>query len=351
MTARASAHEVNFHCLVGPTHHFGGLSFGNLASTKNKATLSNPKRAALQGLTKMRYLRDRGFIQAILPPHERPHLPSLYNRGLSALMRRVMRAAYEKIPTIFSSLCSSSAMWAANAATVSPSFDSRDQRLHLSPANLITMLHRSIEAEFTHKVMANIFANDALFAVHPPLMHHDVFSDEGAANHSRMCPHHAVRGLQIFVYGKETTLTSQRAAKFPARQSKLASAALALRHEIRDDHFLMLEQNPVAIDHGAFHNDVVAVANENVLLCHELAFVDQANGIDSIRTRYEHIFNETPHIIEVSNDDLPIDDAVSSYLFNSQLLTKPSGGMLLFAPMEAEKNSRARAAVKNYQGR
>ena len=78
-----SVSEVNFDCLVGPTHHFGGLSLGNLASSKNKARASNPKSAALQGLRKMKFLSDLGFVQGILPPHARPHFASLKNLGFS----------------------------------------------------------------------------------------------------------------------------------------------------------------------------------------------------------------------------------------------------------------------------
>ena len=31
-----SGYEINFDGLVGPTHHYAGLSFGNEASTKTK---------------------------------------------------------------------------------------------------------------------------------------------------------------------------------------------------------------------------------------------------------------------------------------------------------------------------
>jgi succinylarginine dihydrolase len=293
----------------------------------------------------MRFLRDRGFVQGILPPHERPHLASLRNLGFTGKDDAIMRAAHEKLPQIFSSLCSSSSMWAANAATVSPSFDSLDSKVHISPANLVTMLHRSIEADFAHRIFSLIFANADLFSVHPPLLAHDIFSDEGAANHNRLAPQHGMRGLQIFVYGKETSLFSQKSIKYPARQSKIANVALAMRHRLHEDHVLNIEQNHVAIDHGAFHNDVVAVANQQVLLCHELAFADRHHTIEKIRINYEKIFNESPLIIEISNRDLPIDDAVMSYIFNSQLLSKPDGTMLLFAPQECQGNARAHAAI------
>lgn len=345
MTVQTSAHEMNFDCLVGPTHHFGGLSLGNLASAKNRARLANPKRAALQGLEKMRYLKERGFLQGILPPHERPHMKSFRNLGFHGADEKILHEVHQKFPHVMSSLCSSSAMWAANAATVSPRTDSDDHKTHISPANLVAMLHRSIEASFAFTVFQKIFSSSEFFAVHPPLIAHDVFSDEGAANHTRLCKSHGSRGLQIFVYGKEAESLTQKTKKFPARQSKLANLALAQRHKLKPDAILNLEQNSEAIDKGAFHNDVVAVGNQNVFLCHELAYVDQAKTMALIRQAYQTLFKEEPVIIEIGNKDLPIEDAVTSYLFNSQLLTKPDGNMLLFAPAESQTNVHARAAI------
>lgn len=345
MDKAASVVEVNFCCLVGPTHHFGGLSFGNLASTKNKARIANPKKAALQGLSKMKFLTDLGFKQAVLPPHERPHLKSLKNMGFAGPDHVIIREAQKNFPQIFSSLCSSSSMWAANAATVSPSIDAKDDFVHISPANLITMFHRSIEHEFTHRVLKLIFANEQYFQVHQALPMHDLFSDEGAANHNRLCPNHSQKGLQIFVYGKDFTNQLPKPTVFPARQSKIANEVLAFRHHIDPNYFLNIAQNPLAIDKGAFHNDVVAVANENVLLCHEMAFFKQSETLNTIRKRYQMLYQNSPIIIEINNKDLPIEEAISSYLFNSQLLTKPDGKMLLFSPMECQVNSLPHAVM------
>ncbi len=347
MTAPANAHEVNFDCLVGPTHHFGGLSLGNLASTKNKARLSNPKKAALQGLEKMRWLFERGFVQAILPPHERPHMKSFKNLGFVGDDATILHNAQQKLPEVFASLCSSSAMWAANAATVSPSSDSSDDKVHISPANLITMFHRSIEPDFAFRVFKLIFRDEQHFVIHPPLPAHDLFSDEGAANHSRLCPRHQASGVQLFVYGKESTYVTQKTKRFPARQSKLANIALAERHRLSPDAFINIEQNADAIDHGAFHNDVVAVANESVLLCHEQAFKEQAKTLDLIRAHYRRVCAGEPTIIEIANELLPLEDAVNSYIFNSQLLSKPEGKMLLLAPTECITNDRAKSAIQH----
>ncbi|EAP0071555.1 succinylarginine dihydrolase, partial [Salmonella enterica subsp. enterica serovar Stanley] len=48
-----TAHEVNFDGLVGLTHHYAGLSFGNEASTRHRFQMSNPRLAVKQGLLKM----------------------------------------------------------------------------------------------------------------------------------------------------------------------------------------------------------------------------------------------------------------------------------------------------------
>ena len=56
------AREVNFDGLVGLTHHYAGLSFGNEASTKHRFQISNPQLAAKQGLLKMKALADAGLL-------------------------------------------------------------------------------------------------------------------------------------------------------------------------------------------------------------------------------------------------------------------------------------------------
>lgn len=345
MTISSTAVEANFDCLVGPTHHFGGLSLGNLASTSNRARVARPRMAALQGLKKMRFLAEKGFVQGILPPHERPHIKSLKNLGFSGFDHEIIKNAAQKMPEVFKSLCSSSFMWAANSATMSPKMDSADRKAHFTPANLATMFHRSIEHDFTTKVFKKIFADDG-FVVHDALLSHDLFSDEGAANHSRLAPSHGHKGLQIFVHGKKSSQSSQKSVVYPARQSLLANEALARLHLLDESHVLHIEQNPKAIDMGAFHNDVVAVANENVLLCHGLAFLNQTEALTAIKDRYQGLFNTPPVIIEIKDEDLPLNQAVSSYLFNSQLLSKTSGSMLLFAPSECLNQPQARLAIE-----
>lgn len=329
---KANGLEVNFDCIVGPTHHFGGLSLGNIASAKNKFRPSSPKKAALQGLEKMYMLYERGFCQGVLPPHPRPFLNIAHLPG------------FEHNQYLLSALTSSSFMWTANMATVSPSFDCKDGRVHFTVANLQTMFHRHFEKDFSFRLLKKVFSSPD-FVIHPALFSHDLFSDEGAANHNRLCPKHDANGLEILVYGKESLLSSQKSQVYPARQSKEASNAIMLQHGLHPDRTFLVEQHPLAIDAGAFHNDVVAVANESVFLLHAKAFVDQDKFLAILTERYQHFFLENPTIIEISDQDLSLKDAVHSYIFNSQLLTKPDGGMLLFAAKECEQNPQAKKVI------
>ena len=94
-------------------------------------------------------------------------------------------------------------MWAANAATVSPSSDASDDKLHLTPANLSTMLHRSIEHPQTQRALETAFP---FASVHPALAEQSVFADEGAANHVRLCNARGEQGVELFVYGRDGCL-------------------------------------------------------------------------------------------------------------------------------------------------
>ena len=73
--------EFNFDGLIGPTHNYAGLSYGNIASAKHRQKSSSPRQAALQGLAKMKALADQGIGQAILPPLRRPRFEFLRELG------------------------------------------------------------------------------------------------------------------------------------------------------------------------------------------------------------------------------------------------------------------------------
>jgi succinylarginine dihydrolase len=345
-TMTNTALEINFDGLVGPTHNYAGLAYGNLASTRYAFTKSNPRAALLQGLEKMKLLADLGVAQALLPPHERPDLETLRLLGFGGSDAHVLAAVARDAPVLFAACYSSSSMWAANAATVSPSPDTLDGRVHVTPANLVSQAHRSIEASFTGAVLKTIFKDEGLFVHHSPLPGGSAFSDEGAANHTRLCRSYGQPGIEIFTYGREAFHQSDRAPRaFPARQTLEASSALARLHRLDPARMLLVRQNPDIIDRGVFHNDVISVGNQNVLLCHALAFEDGASVREALRRKFSATCGDDLIVVEVTERDLPVSDAVDSYLFNSQLVTLPNGSMCLVAPNECRQNANVQAVL------
>lgn len=319
-------HEINFDGLIGPSHNYAGLSFGNVASATNAGGESHPRAAALQGLAKMRTLIGLGLKQGFFAPQLRPNLAALRALGFTGDDAQVCAAAWRADPALFRNTISASCMWTANAATVSPAPDTQDGRCHLSVANLSTMLHRSLEADATEAMLRTVFPDPQHFTVHSAVT--PKLGDEGAANHMRMGADHGAAGIEIFVYGETVP------GGFPARQDRRSSEAVARRHGLAADRVYFAEQSKAAIAAGAFHNDVVAVANARVLFAHEQAFEDKAK-------LYHFIAATLPdaEIIEVPAAQVSLADAISSYLFNSQLVTLPSGATALIVPRECEENA------------
>jgi succinylarginine dihydrolase len=307
--------EINFDGIVGPSHNYAGLSPGNLAATKNAGATAHPRAAALQGIAKMRANLALGLTQGILLPHPRPD-----HAWLAALHTSYAQAA----PHLQARALSASAMWAANAATVSPAADTADGRCHLSVANLVTMPHRSHEWPATLAQLRLAFA-DPSFVVHGPVP--APFGDEGAANHMRLASAHDAGGIEVFVYGES-------GGPFPARQHREASEAIARAHTLDPARTLFVRQSDEAIAAGAFHNDVVAVANQRTLFAHEQAFADKAGFYADLRRLLPEV-----EIVEVPADRVSLADAIESYLFNAQLVTPPSGAQTLIVPGETRANA------------
>ncbi|WLI88722.1 N-succinylarginine dihydrolase [Massilia sp. R2A-15] len=339
-----SAREYNFDGLVGPSHNYAGLSFGNVASFSNVKSASNPKQAALQGLAKMRALAARGFAQAVLPPHARPDFRMLRRLGFGGTDADVLARAYREAPVILACAYSASPMWTANAATVSPSADSGDGRAHFTAANLNNKLHRAHEHVQSTRTLRALFGDERHFAVHDALPSTPAFGDEGAANHTRLAASHGDKGVQLFVYGRVEFDPSAPAPKrYPARQTLEASQAIARLHELDAGRTVFASQNPDVIDQGVFHNDVIAVGNGNVLFYHEQAFADETQVLNQLRAAMDAAGAQLAPL-RVDTRDVPVADAVTSYLFNSQLLSKPDGAMALVIPHECREN----AAVSRY---
>ena len=307
--------EINFDGIVGPSHNYAGLSLGNIASASHGGDVSYPRAAALQGVAKMRGNMERGLAQGFLLPLPRPNFGLIRDLAIDALAPRQLLAA----------AWSASSMWTANAATVSPAPDTADGRCHLTPANLVTMAHRAQEWRDTKAQLDIAFGNREHFAVHDAVL--PTFGDEGAANHMRFCEGHGSPGVEVFVYGRQ-------GGKFPARQHEQASRAVARLHGLDPAKCVFIEQNPEAIEAGAFHNDVVSVANERVLFTHERAFADRQSAYDAIAAAFPAL-----QVVEVPESAVSLDEAIRSYLFNAQLLTLPTGEMALVVPTECRESA------------
>ncbi|WP_269531897.1 N-succinylarginine dihydrolase [Chitinimonas sp. BJYL2] len=335
-----SAFEANFDGLVGPTHNYAGLSFGNVASTGNQNAVANPKQAALQGLVKMKTLHDLGFKQGVLAPHERPNVAALRQIGFTGTDAQVIARAAKEAPAILAACSSASTMWTANAATVSPSADTADRRVHFTPANLNNKFHRSVEHPTTGRILKAMFADEARFAHHMALPAQMHFGDEGAANHTRFCHEYDQPGVEFFVFGQAAFDSRYpKPAKFPARQTLEASQAVARLHGLRDELVVYAQQDPDTIDAGVFHNDVISVGNRNVLFHHEKSFVNQAQVLAELDRKLAAAGGKFV-AIEVPDAEVSVAEAVKSYLFNSQLLSKADGKLIIVVPDECRVTER-----------
>ena len=339
--------EYNFDGLVGPTHNYAGLSRGNLASRTHAGQVANPRRAALQGIGKMRFVLGLGAGQAVLPPQHRPDLRTLRRLGFSGSDEEILAQA-ARDPDAGDQLlrlCSSAAaMWTANAATCAPSADAADARLHLVPANLTAMFHRALEAETTTRVLRAIFANDKHFAVHDPLPGAGQFSDEGAANHTRLFTE-GRPAVHLFAWGRRAfggPSSAGEPVRFPARQTFESSRALARLLQISPGQALFPQQDPRGIDAGAFHTDVLAVGSGRVLLLHEQAFVGADALVEELRRRLGSSFRP----VIAREAELPAASAIAAYPFNSQLLKLADDNYCIVAPEEAREEPHARAFLE-----
>jgi len=334
------AYEINFDSIVGQTHNYSGLSYGNLASMTHANTPSNPKSAALEGLEKMKLLHDLGVKQAVIPPHERPHLPTLRKLGFTGRDRTIAEKVYQVQPNLLFIYSSASPMWAANAATFTPSIDAADGKVHLTPANLCSTRHRAIEADDTGRFLRALFSSTAFFSHHAALPTSPIFTDEGAANHTRFCKEYNEMGVHLFVFGSRFFDDwAPKPKQFPARQTLEASQAIARLHKIYPERVVFAQQSPETIDAGAFHHDVVFLADRNLLFYHENAFTNTSAVIKKIQAAVKTFCDTTIRLIAVPEDAIPIKTAIETYLFNSQLITMSDKTFSLIAPEECRQNT------------
>tara|TARA_Y100001933_G_scaffold69604_1_gene70647 strand:- start:678 stop:1946 length:1269 start_codon:yes stop_codon:yes gene_type:complete len=318
--------EVNFDGLVGPTHNYAGLAHGNVHSANNKSKPSNPRQAALQGLDKMKLMHDLGYKQAIIPPQERPLINDYQDYDNMAIN------------------ASASSMWVANSCTVAPSVDTHNSKLNLITANLNFTHHRRIEAPQTYTTLNKIFNDTTKFLIHSPLNSDGELDDEGAANHTRFCNSYDEEGLHFFVYGRSKNKSEESPQKYPARQTLEASKKVAEIMQIKNAVFA--QQSAESIDAGVFHHDVIGVGNKDLYFYHEKAFAEEAETI----TKLHDSFNRKLNFLCVKESEIPMDIAVETYLFNSQLVEYGQGHMLI-APIRCRRNALVRKYLQSITGR
>src|SRR5256885_6798285 len=352
MATQDTAHEVNFGGLVGPTYNHAATSPGgpgNLASEASRGRPSNPQKAALEGLAKAKTVMRLGVKQAVLPPLVRPNLTRLFRMGLikdpallhaddfDALARHLARHA-AVAPHLLAAAFSGASIWTANCATVSPSSDTPDHRVHFTPANQSRAYHRSQETDEAQALLAQIFADPKHFVCHDALPSIYQIGDEGAANHLRMTIRHGAQAMNVFVYGRGGFEEPAEGRKYFPRQTLEASRAVARLHGLDAFCTYYARQSPEAIDSGIFHNDVIATANLDLLFYHELAFADRVRTISDLKEGFRALTNGKTALrtIEVSKDEVSLEDAATSYLFNSQLLNDRAGKMVLIAPRQCQ---------------
>jgi len=338
--------EINIDGLIGPTHHFGGLGVGNLASLESQNQVSNPREAALEGIAKLETLAGLGGEQFYLPPLERPNWRWLESMGFAGQRQDVLQRCLDEAPNILSAAYSSAFMWTANAATVAPSCDTTDGKLHIVPANLCSNLHRGQEASERRDQLRTMFAPISNSQVHEPLPSVVSLRDEGAANHMRLCGLNGQKAVHVFVHGPI------RGTKFMSRQTELASRRVANCLHLRNEDCVFVQQTQLAIDAGVFHNDVIAMSHRNLMIYHEHAFAGSESTVEMIREKFIAKTGLPLIALGVSESELALQEAVRTYLFNSQLVSLDSQnqkqGMELICPSQCEASKTVQALIKRW---
>lgn len=350
--------EFNIDGLIGPTHHFGGLGIGNIASESNRSRVSHPRMAALEGLSKMRKLYELGIPQFFLPPPKRPNGRWLKAVGFDHSNPDHWKRCFEFFPTVFSSALSSSFMWMANAASVSAGVDCKDGKSRVVVANLAASLHRGQECVERLTQLVDLFRYSNFMEIVAGIPGLTPLRDEGAANIMRLWNAHNHQGIYVFVYGDggrdtieaDGASTLLRSATLhPSRQTLLASRLVSNLLRIHDTRIHFVQQHSDAIDAGVFHNDVIATSHENFLLVHSRAFHNQPLELERISDAFLRQNGEALRILEIEESELALEEAVKTYLFNSQIVTLSDGHWMMLCPMECQQSESVQKMLRRIQ--
>ena len=303
--------QLFIDCIPGPTYHFGGHSYGNIASMNSAHQQANPKAMALEWVSKIETILKTGALQIILPPHRRPLYGFYKDNDLKKL--------------------SSAYTWMANAGHFTPSCDTAYNIPIFTPSNMRQTMHRQKEHYFNRYWFKKIFTDSII--INSPLTH----ADEGAANTIRLSNNNLDIGLNIYV-------TSHKNSIFPRRQSKQSINELITNHKIKES--FIFTQNKTAMNAGVFHNDVISFGFKNILFCHVESFNDQAKKIDQLKLYYKTIFKHPLTVIEINS--ISLKDAVDTYLFNSQVIIHNNHHTLV-CPSAVKKNKNTHKLVRQWQ--
>lgn len=325
--------QIHFDGLVGPTHHYGGLSSGNLASIENKGNVSYPREAFLQGLKKASFIFSQtGTAQGLLPPQDRPALRILrnyygWNGNDEALLVKLSNH-----PILLQRLTNSAFMWAANSATTAPSCDTLDGKLHIVPANLFAKAHRSFESLFSYrlfKVICSSLEENDQAIVHLPIDPIIFGGDEGAANHTRFARDYGdPESVHLFVYGHDGNRNNEMTT---ARQSYEASIKISELLQLNPQKIIFAKQSRQAIDQGIFHMDVAGVGELNLWLVHQNAF----ESVERVRQEIQNRLHVPLLTHLATSEQMSLaNDAIPSYIFNSQIIQTHENYLALVVPEE-----------------
>ncbi len=336
--------EAQIDRVVGPTHHFGGLGVGNVASKMHAGQASNPQAAAFQGLDKMRLVAGLGVPQLILPPQPRPDFHLLTAFGYRGTPAEILQNVLDDDPSVLSAAASCSAMWTANAATVTPSCDSDQGTLMMTVANLSASLHRSIEATVTRKELGRLFNTGV--EVRDALPGGASMRDEGAANHMRLSSPDGQFGVNVFVHGDGQP---EPHLHWP-RQTLATGKAIARGHGLKENDVFHLKQHPDAIDAGAFHNDVVAMSHQDLLIHHESAFAPESRSeMSRLQSRFQEVVERPLRVLSIASDELTLEDAINTYFFNSQVISTSNSGKTswsILCPVQVQRHTGANQLIQ-----
>jgi succinylarginine dihydrolase len=341
--------EINLSGLVGVTHNYCGLTLGHTTNISFEGNETNPRQAALEALERIKMLHDRGVVQIIMPPHDRPSLFLLKRLGFSGTNQEIIQKAFKQDPIVYAGACSASSMWINSAIMATPSLDTTDGRVHFTPANLANKFHRSLEQRTNHRFLKLIFSDEDYFTVHQALPSMNALNDEGASNFMRFSPAMDQRGLGVFVYRKNAFKPNAPKPRYhPTGQTCQASRAISRLHNMQDEHTLFVQQNPIAVDAGVYHNDVIATAHKNVLLYHDQAFLDTHKVVRKIEETYQQLYNQDLCLINVGVHEITLAEAVHTCLFNSQIIDVNETEMAIIAPSMCQQNKVIKKAIEKF---